>query len=77
MLLPIWELILLQIVIHQKIKVKDLCLLFNYEKYEFVNEQISNLVRMKLLISEDGILSINPFIYVFVIKHLRHKNLIA
>ena len=76
-LLPIWELILLQIVIHQKIKVKDLCLLFNYEKYEFVNEQISNLVRMKLLISEDGILSINPFIYVFVIKHLRHKNLIA
>ena len=75
-LLPIWELILLQIVIHNKIKVKSLCQLFEGENYEFINEQISSLVRMKILISDEGVLCVNPLIYSYLIKHLRIKNLL-
>jgi translation elongation factor EF-4 len=75
-LLPIWELIILQIVVQNKMKVKELCQLFKDENYEYVNEQISNLVRMKILISEKGVLSVNSYLYPYLMKHLRFKNLL-
>jgi len=75
-LIPIWELIILQIVIQNKMKVKELCQLFKDENYEYVNEQISHLVRMKILISEKGVLSVNSYLYPYLIKHLRFKNLL-
>ena len=71
-----WDLILLQVVIHKSINIKDLFVVFSDYSNEQLNENVGSLVRVKLLDSDHGILTINPYLQPFVIQYLYDKKIL-
>ena len=71
---PEWDLILVQIVLHKSIHLKDLFDVFQDQKNELVNENVGALVRIGFVVSERGKLTINPFLQGYIIQYLYDKK---
>ena len=71
-----WDLILLQIILHKSIHLKDLFIIFYDYSNEKINESVGALVRIKFLNTDHGNLTINPYFQSYVIQYLYDKKLL-
>ena len=70
------DMILLQVVLHKTLHLKDLIGIFSSSSSESVNESIGKLVRSNLLISDHGSLNLNPYLQSYIIAYLYDKKLL-
>ena len=70
--------ILLQILLHKKISVERLELVYsNTYSPQQLKEKISSLQRMGLIEQEEKTLTLNPYMQVYITKYLRQRGLLS
>ena len=70
------DIILIQLVLHKSISLKDLIDVFSLLPAERINESIEKFIRSGLVISENGNLSIEPFLKAYITTYLYNKKLL-
>ena len=70
------DIILIQLVLHKSISLKDLIDVFSLLPAERINESIEKFIRSGLVISENGNLSIKPFLKAYITTYLYNKKLL-
>lgn len=75
-LLPDWNLMLLQILLHKQIDFNQLCTVYHTESSERINTTLQSLVRSGIVLNSNNIFEISPYALPYLIKYLRKHQLI-
>jgi len=75
-LLPDWNLMLLQILLHKQIDFNQLCTVYHTESSESINTTLQSLVRAGIVLNANNLFEISPFALPYLIKYLRNHQLI-
>jgi len=75
-MLPEWDLMLLQILLHKQIDFNQLCAVYHTESSETINTTLQSLVRSGLVLNSNNLFEISPYALAYLIKYLRKNQLI-